>query len=214
VVWLVHWLLLLVCAHINRVAVGLRVFDGSQWVTMVFVKGGFFSDPWTMSSAFDTSFWHSYPYLLPCLVSVGISALGVILGIFLLPETEAWLATRDQRIRQRVDPVSPSSASFGGYQSAPDDDHTAKEVPAAIDVDTLGNKKLPSSQSADNSGGIHTPLVRLRDANAACCGCRCCWRCLRRFQLLLPPSIQDKYVTDSIGRLLSTNQLTHNLHCY
>ncbi|KZT71985.1 MFS general substrate transporter [Daedalea quercina L-15889] len=51
--------------------------------------GGTFSDPATQIGGpwFDTPFWRTYPYLLPCLITAAIAAVALFLAFFVLEET-------------------------------------------------------------------------------------------------------------------------------
>ncbi len=53
--------------------------------------GGLLSSPadWTWTSAFESTIFESYPYLLPCLLSSLLSFTGLILAIKFLPESRA-----------------------------------------------------------------------------------------------------------------------------
>ena len=50
--------------------------------------GGVLSDPATgFGGPFDSQFWMDYPYLLPCIFSSAMSAIALILAVFMLPES-------------------------------------------------------------------------------------------------------------------------------
>ena len=53
------------------------------------VIGGFLSSPaeWTWTTAFQSTIFETYPYLLPCLLSPLLSFSGLIMAITFLPET-------------------------------------------------------------------------------------------------------------------------------
>ncbi|CAG8438734.1 8723_t:CDS:2 [Ambispora leptoticha] len=52
------------------------------------IIGGYLSHPAdNFPNIFGNEFWRYYPYLLPCLISSSVSATGLVIGYFMLPES-------------------------------------------------------------------------------------------------------------------------------
>ncbi|KAI0916406.1 hypothetical protein AcV5_006893 [Taiwanofungus camphoratus] len=95
--------------------------------------GGTFANPATeFPRWFDTPFWRTYPYFLPCLVTALIATIALILAVFVLEET---LPSKRQAIK-----LSDDAASDRDAPTAAQEDHEI-QLPRSK---TLGVKALIS----------------------------------------------------------------------
>jgi MFS family permease len=83
--------------------------------------GGLLAHPERRWKAFQTPFWHEYPFILPCFVGAGFSLISVLFGILFVQEV-SYERTRsgfDSQIMIRLfRPKSNPDANSSGHRAA------------------------------------------------------------------------------------------------
>jgi MFS family permease len=135
--------------------------------------GGFLADPASKYPALfgDWPFFQAYPYALPCLASVCVSAVGFVLGFLFLPETQVFVDTQLEQ-KQQKEHAAAVELQQADEEGGGDDDDEEQDLlsPSKAKASRQGKAantnsfRSSSSVGAQQPGGVVTARSVLSDA--------------------------------------------------